>query len=176
MRNWPKVVNRVVLPVAILVFYFVVPVSSRDAPLGLLLGTLLGAALLALVAKVVFTELRREERRLKPIHLLIAFELALVTFSLGYYLLAHANPAEFTGLTTRLDALYFSMTTMATVGYGDVSASGQLARLLVTIQLAFNLVFIAALFGLLQDQVRHGALRRKADAAPAEADDETERP
>ena len=171
MRNWPKVVNRVVLPVAILVFYFVVPVSSGDAPLGLLLGTLLGAALLALVAKVVFTELRREERRLKPIHLLIAFELALVTFSLGYYLLAHAHPAEVTGLTTRLDALYFSMTTMATVGYGDVSASGQLARLLVTGQLAFNLVFIAALFGLLQDQVRHGAFRPKTDPA-----DETERP
>jgi hypothetical protein len=168
-------VDRVVLPVAILVFYFVIPVSSRDAPLGLLLGTLLGAALLGLVAKVVFTELRREERRLKPIHLLIAFELALVTFSLGYYLLAHYNPTEFIGLSTRLDALYFSMTTMATVGYGDVSASGQLARLLVTIQLGFNLVFIAALFGLLQDQVRRGALRRKTGAASAAADD-TERP
>jgi len=158
-------VNRVVLPVAILVFYFTIPVSSRDAPLGLLVGTLLGAGLLMLVARVVFTELRREERRLKPIHLLIAFELALVVFSFGYYLLAHANPAEFTGLSTRLDALYFSMTTMATVGYGDVSATGQLARALVTIQLAFNLVFIATLFGLLQDQVRQNALRRRASSA-----------
>jgi len=79
-----------------------------------------------------------------------------VISSLGYYLLAHYNPAEFIGLTTRLDALYFSMTTMTTVGYGDISASGQLARLLVTLQLAFNLVFIAALFGLLKDQVSRG--------------------
>lgn len=160
VRNWPQAVNRVLLPVAILVFYFIVPAGEHDAPLGELLGVIVGAASILLVARVIFTELSRDEKRLKPIHLLIAFELVLVTFSLGYYLLSQSDPAQFIGLTTRLDALYFSMTTMATVGYGDVHAAGQAARLLVTIQLAFNLVFIAALFGLLQDQVRRRANRQ----------------
>ena len=59
----------------------------------------------------------------------------------------------------RLDALYFSMTTMSTVGYGDIHAQGQLARLLVTVQLVFNLVFVASLVSLIQDQIRQRGAR-----------------
>lgn len=80
-------------------------------------------------------------------------------FSLGYYLLAVQQPEQFSGLSTRLDALYFSMTTMSTVGYGDIHAQGQLARLLVTVQLVFNLVFVASLVSLIQDQIRQRGAR-----------------
>jgi voltage-gated potassium channel len=167
VRSWPKAANRVILPVAIVVFYFIIPIGTTDAPLGVLLGIIVGVAAVLLIAKVIFTEFGRDERRLKPIHLLIAFELVLVIFSLGYYLLAQSAPDQFAGLTTRLDALYFSLTTMSTVGYGDIHAAGQAARLLVTGQLAFNLVFIAALFGLLQDQVRQRTRHQlPPDSAP----------
>ncbi len=149
------------LPVAILVFYFIVPVGSNDAPAGEVIGMAVGALAVLTVASVIFAEVQRAEKRLRPVHLLLAFELVLVTFSLGYYLLAHSNRDQFIGLDTRMDALYFSMVTMSTVGYGDITAHGQWARIMVTSQLAFNLVFIAALIGLLQDQLRSGALRRK---------------
>lgn len=46
------------------------------------------------------------------------------------------------------------MTTLATVGYGDVHPTGQMARVLVTVQMAFNLVFIGALLSVLSDQMR----------------------
>ena len=85
--------------------------------------------------------------------------LVLVIFSFGYFLLTVQQPGQFNGLTTRLDALYFSMTTMSTVGYGDIHAEGQLARLLVTVQLVFNLVFVASLVSLFQDQIRRGGAR-----------------
>ncbi|WP_281367034.1 potassium channel family protein [Janibacter alkaliphilus] len=49
-----------------------------------------------------------------------------------------------------MDALYFTMTMVSTVGFGDITATGQLARVLVTLQMAFNLLFIAALVRLFQ--------------------------
>jgi hypothetical protein len=101
----------------------------------------------------VFQEFRREQRLL-PVHLILVLELALVVFALTYYGIAVRNPDEFSGLHTRLDGLYFSMTTMSTVGYGDVHAVGQTGRMLVTIQLAFNLVFVGGLIALIQEQVR----------------------
>jgi voltage-gated potassium channel len=171
MLNWHPAANRVILPTAILLFYFLVPISSSDAPVGELIGVLIGVMSVGAVAAVIFSEFSRADRRLRPIHLLLAFELVLVTFSMCYYLLATAHPGQFVGLETRLDALYFSMTTMSTVGYGDIHAAGQTARLMVTVQLAFNLVFIASLVALLQDQVRLSAQRRRqrhADTNPGD--------
>lgn len=140
-----------------LTLYFLVPVSIDDAPAGPLLGALVAVAAIVAITAVIVNEARRAERRLRPVHLLLAFELVLVIFSMTYYVLALKDPGEFSGLVTRLDALYFSMTTMSTVGYGDIHGIGQAARLLVTMQLGFNLVFVAALVALLQDQVRRRA-------------------
>jgi voltage-gated potassium channel Kch len=140
----------------VLLAYFVVPDSADNAPIGVLLGSLLAIAGLAAVTWVIVDEMRRAEKRLRPIHLFLALELVVVIFALAYYGVALRRPGEFIGLETRLDALYFSLTTVATVGYGDISASGQLARLLVSFQLAFNLIFVAALVGLFQGRMRTG--------------------
>ena len=50
---------------------------------------------------------------------------------------------QFVGLDTKLDAVYFTVTTLSTVGYGDVHAVGQAGRLAVTLQIVFNLTFLA---------------------------------
>lgn len=167
-RPW---LNRLVLPLAILAVFFLVPVDAKDAPIGVLAGALASVLGLGLVAWVTVTEVRRAEQRLQPVHLAIALELALVSFASVYYLLAVSSPAEFTGLSTRVDALYLSMATVSTVGFGDVSATGQLARLLVTGQMAFNLAFVAALVGLLQGRIRERrADRQGAGPSRPEAD------
>ncbi len=153
MRSRPWL-NRLLMPVAVLQFYFLVPVGRGGAPVGDVVGLLIAVLCVGAVGVVVASEVRRAERRLRPIHLLLGLELVLTGFALGYYVLAVARPGEFVGLSTRLDALYFSLTTMSTVGYGDISASGQIGRLVVAIQLAFNLVFVAAVVGLFQDGLR----------------------
>lgn len=146
-----------ILPLGVLLAYFVVPENADNAPVGVLLGAILAVVGLAAVTWVVIDEVRRAEKRLRLSHLLLALELVVVIFALCYYGVAVRMPGEFSGLATRLDALYFSLTTVATVGYGDISAAGQLARLLVSVQLVFNLVFVAALVSLVQGRVRSGA-------------------
>lgn len=141
--------------------YIAVPVNAEDAPIGSLGGIAVSLAGLGIVAAVIVDEVRRSHKRLRMIHLALALELVLVIFSFCYYLLAIHHPDEFIGLHTRLDALYFSIATVTTVGYGDVSAAGQLARGLVTIQLVFNLVFVAALAGLFQN--RMDTVRNRAE-------------
>ena len=145
------------------------PVSSSDAPLGRAAGSLVSVAALAAVAVVIVREVRRSEhdRRLRPVHLVLAIELVLVAFSMTYYLVARHDPTEFVGLRTRLDALYFSLTTTTTVGYGDITAAGQRARLFVTVQLGFTLVFVGVIVGLLKDQLQQRNHRRHPDDEPA---------
>jgi voltage-gated potassium channel len=67
----------------------------------------------------------------------------LFFFSLAYLWLAR-SPDQFDGMDTRVDAMYFTVTTLTTVGFGDIHAAGQAARIAVTIQMIFNVVFIAS--------------------------------
>jgi voltage-gated potassium channel len=71
--------------------------------------------------------------------------LLVMTFSLAFFLLELADPDQFAELQTRTDALYFTLSTMATVGYGDVHAEGQTARALVAAVIAFDVVVVASL-------------------------------
>ena len=75
--------------------------------------------------------------------LLVALYVAVLFFALSYYLMAMSNPDQIAGLSTRMDALYFSLTIVSTVGFGDVHADGQAARAIVSLQLAFNLLFVS---------------------------------
>lgn len=170
MRSWRQVLTQIGMPIAVLSFYFLIPLPWADAPIGSMFGGLIGLISLAFIGGVIFRELRTAQRHLRPIHLLLAFELALLVFALIYYMMRVRNPGEFDGLDTRLDALYFSMVTTSTVGYGDIHAVGQAARAVVTTQIAFNLVFVAGIVALVQAQVRARTEARIASRA-AHTDD-----
>jgi hypothetical protein len=73
--------------------------------------------------------------------------------------IARTGSSEFVGLETKTDALYFALTTLATVGFGDVHAEGQVARLLLIAQIIFNIVVLtqAAHVLLASRAVRHQA-------------------
>lgn len=64
-------------------------------------------------------------------------------FSSGYLALAR-HPGAMSGIDTRLDAMYFTVVTLTTVGYGDIVAVGQSARLMVILQILYTFVFITA--------------------------------
>lgn len=68
----------------------------------------------------------------------------MLTFASVYYLLEQSSFNAFDVALTRLDALYFSVTVFATVGFGDITAHSQLARGMVTVQMIVDFVFVGA--------------------------------
>ncbi|MGW1742738.1 potassium channel family protein [Nocardia sp. NPDC001965] len=77
--------------------------------------------------------------------LLFLISLVVLFFSLFYYVLELHQPGQFADLRTRNDALYYTVATLGTVGFGDVHAVGQAARIATTVQMAFDLVVIGTL-------------------------------
>ncbi|MFJ8040575.1 potassium channel family protein [Kitasatospora sp. NPDC096147] len=128
--------------VLLLTAYFLVPLGvfgpHHPVPSWL---TFTGA--LCLLALFLLREIRREYLGLpgRPaMAILLLSALTLVVFSSTYYALA----GEFSGLATRIDALYFTVVTLATVGFGDVTPTGQSARVVVMLQILYTLVFLTA--------------------------------
>jgi hypothetical protein len=85
--------------------------------------------------------------------------LSILIFATTYQALAQ-RPGEFRGLTTRLDALYFTLVTLATLGYGDITPRGQSARLATMLQILYNFVFLTAAATALTQQIRNVVQRR----------------
>ncbi len=67
----------------------------------------------------------------------------LLLFASAYFIMARASPANFSPHSlTRTDALYFAVTVFATVGFGDITAISQSARLVVTAQMMLDLLVL----------------------------------
>ena len=165
------VLKVVLMPVAVLVLYFVFPVDADRAPVGVLTGILLSVASLVTVVVIVAGEARGARSGMSGWLLVLVLEVVLVVFSFVYYLVDDKDPEQIVGLVTRLDALYFSTTTTATVGFGDVHAEGQVARGVVTVHMIFNIIFIAAVVNLAKERMteRRAALHHER-AQPPDSD------
>jgi voltage-gated potassium channel len=155
---------------SVLVVYYAAPVGALPSGIGIVLSVLGLLAGVGLLAWLIVRQGRRlmhsapddESVRLESLVFLVY--VVVPTFALGYFALEHADSAQFASLSTKTDALYFTLSTLATVGFGDVHATGQLARVLVIVQIAFDLVFVAALVSLLTTQIRDRAASRRVAA------------
>ena len=105
------------------------------------------------------SQLRGDADDLQTLVMFLA--LVLVVFAFGFYALERSDPGQVAGLRTRIDAFYFTLATMATVGYGDVHAAGQVARALTAAQMIFNIIFVGALAAVLTGRVRIRAQERE---------------
>ncbi len=145
-----------------LAVYFVVPVSA-DPHGGPVLRAVVTVVLFLLLAASVVTQLRLsvadEAHHLDG--LITAIIAVWVVFALTFYVLATRQHGQVAGLETRLDSLYFTASTMLTIGYGDVHATGQVARGLVLLQMLFDVVFVATAAGMISSRVRTAAVRRR---------------
>jgi voltage-gated potassium channel len=134
--------------VGLLVAYFAFPVRWDDSPVvvvGSLLLTIGGLVLLGWMMVMELDHLRRGKESRSTQALAILLAVLVVAFSLAFFLLETVSPDQIAELETRVDALYFTLATMATVGYGDVHAEGQVARAMVSAVIVFDVVVVASL-------------------------------
>jgi Ion channel len=91
--------------------------------------------------------------------------LFLLVFSAAYLLMSEHAPDDFTQHLTRTDSLYFTVTTFATVGFGDITPTSQVARLVVTGQIVIDLAIIGVGVRLLTSAVQIGRQRQSDQPA-----------
>jgi hypothetical protein len=134
--------------IGLLVAYYAFPLrlDSASAIAVSVSLTALGVGLLGWTLASELFHLREGEETRSSRVLIILLILLVMSFSLVFYLVNDVDPDQITGLETRTDALYFTLSTMATVGYGDVHAEGQVARALVCGLIIFNVVVVASLY------------------------------
>lgn len=130
---------------ALVAIYYVLPLDGRrDAGewATLAAGLALLAVLLVLQFRRVAAAEHPEVRAVQAIGL--AVPLLVVVFAATYYVLSRQDPAAFSEPLDRSDALYFTVTTLATVGFGDIAAQTTNARLVVTGQIVLGVLLVGA--------------------------------
>lgn len=134
--------------VLVVVLYFIAPLGQNDQPLPLGVSAALAALTVCAMSLLVARRIQRqvEDPRLVDLPTLaVLFLLAVVAFAVVYFTLQRSSPGEVSGLDTRLDSLYFTLTMTTTVGFGDIHPEGQTARGIACMNLVFNAVFLGAL-------------------------------
>lgn len=155
-----------VIPLLLLALYFVVPFRGTWWPVAAVLGLVAAGAVLPLTVKRI-ARVRTSPHPVGEAMVAVSLlaSLVIIGFASGYYAIA-THSDEIPALHTRVDSLYFTTTTMSTVGFGDIVATGQGARALVTVHILVNLTLIAGGLRLVAGaarETRDGARAAKAD-------------
>ena len=165
------VVRGLVFTTVLVVLYYLLPM---DRPLDagtvvrLLIGLLVFAGVMVWQVREITGSDYPAMRAFEALGLIIPFYLVL--FASTYFLLERAAAASFTEPLTRTDALYFSVTVFSTVGFGDISAKSETARIVLIVQMLADLALLGAGARVLLGAVRRGQDRRSdtgGDAGPA---------
>ena len=151
--------------------YYLLPfdhVSDGTSVLLLVVG-------MAGVVLIVFWEVRGILSSQYPAYkaleaLTITAPLFLLLFATAYYLLQRATPSSFGQPLSRTDALYFTVTTFSTVGYGDITAKSEGARVMVIFQMLADLVVLGFGVKVIFGAVEMGRRRQTATETDGSSD------
>lgn len=135
---------------AAVVVYYAVPLDLEEDRLPRLVRSIVFAlgvlALIVLVVRQVRRQIQaRGDTTVRLLSVLTVIYAVVVFFALTYYLLATRSTNQMVGIETRTDSLYYTVVTLGTVGFGDVHAVGQGARIVTTVQILFDLFALGLL-------------------------------
>jgi hypothetical protein len=135
-------------------------------------------SVVALVAAVFLWQFRRissaalpELRAVEALGIIIA--VFLVGFSIVYLSMSHSHVTTFSQPLDHTEALYFTISVFSTVGFGDITARTDSARLVVSAQMLLDLAIIGVVVRMIFTAARSriapgGGGGRDSGPAPAE--------
>ena len=127
---------------ALLALYYELPLDSSLiwAAIMLSVGLVVFVALVGFQARLISRSPFPGLRAVEALAMSVPFFLLL--FAGAYYVMERDSAGSFTQPLTRTDALYFTVTVISTVGFGDLTPRSQVARLVVTVQMIADLVIL----------------------------------
>ena len=148
--------------VALTALYYVVPFDhsgTTSAAAMLLIGL---AAFIALIAYQVRSIVRSRFPGLRAIEALsVSIPFFLLLFAATYVVLAAESAANFGVRLSHTDGLYFAVTVFSTVGFGDITAKTETARLVVTGQMITDLIILGLAIKVIVGAARRGQQQRR---------------
>jgi hypothetical protein len=108
-----------------------------------MIAVLIIAVVVAWITREVIRQASQRPAEASRDRLLLLVTVGVLLFALADLVVARSGVAQFAGLETKTDGLYFALATLTTVGFGDAHAEGQIARGLVIVQMVFNVVVLA---------------------------------
>jgi voltage-gated potassium channel len=127
-----------------LLAYFVIPIEGANAARSAVVAASVGiATILAVFARQMSRVSRSQRPALAAVEaLVLVFGLFLCFFALLYVALSAGDPGAFTQGVNKVAGIYFTMTILTTVGFGDISAVSDTARVMVTLQMVLGVILI----------------------------------
>lgn len=116
---------------------------------------------LALYGVIFYRQVRKVTKADYPVMraveaLVFLILLFLVLFAAAAVELEGQQPGSFSESIDKVDGFYFAVTTLATVGYGDITPVSTSARVVVTIQMLGNLALLGVAVRAIGEAVRRG--------------------
>ena len=146
---------------ALVATYYLLPLDRSS--IGVVIG-ILAVGLLALIGLVAFQVraiIRAPYPALRAVGALAtSVPLFLLLFAGTYFVMGTISAGTFSQPMTRTDALYFTVTVFSTVGFGDITAVTEAARVLVTGQMIADIVIIGLGARIIVDAVKRGQQRQ----------------
>jgi voltage-gated potassium channel len=165
------VLAAIAIVVILLVVYFVLPFTRIGNIRTAILLIVEAVATCAIFVWQIRAVLRAERPLARASAAAIAiFGCYVIGYATVYFTLSAGDPTGFSAPLTKIDALYFCVTVFATVGFGDIVATSQAARVVVLVQMIGNLILIGLALRLLtaSAEVRRAELRAGEPTRPAE--------
>ncbi len=166
-------IGRSLLTVILLIaVYFTVPLTGEAEAWIWISLLLLLVLLVAVIAWEVRSILKSPHPGIRGIEAMaVIAPMFLLIFAVIYFVLAESNSANFNeGGLTRIDALYFTLTILVTTGFGDIYAASQVARVVVMMQMIFDLLLIGVVLKVVYGAVQFGKKLRDAESASEPSD------
>lgn len=139
----PTLVRATASVVVLLAVYAVLPLEATSRGAFVLRTSLAGIAIVALLSRELRRFLRSPGARRAVVELLaVGVPLLILGFAAVYAILSDLDGAAFTEPLDHVGALYFSMTTTTTLGYGDIAPRTDAARIATMLHMVANVVLL----------------------------------
>jgi voltage-gated potassium channel len=92
----------------------------------------------------------------------VVLPLLVVVFATVYVTFGNADPGNFSEQLSRSASLYFTITILSTVGFGDITPRTDAARLVVSLQMLLDLVLLGVILKLILGAAQSGLERQRS--------------